>query len=146
MYQLNKCPTNWKRNSIPSALDRAKQISWNFQEEVKSIKKTFLNAGYPYNFVISTIHNFEVPKQHEETLLPSYWFDNRKENINLPFCNANYRQSRKFQLKIIYNHSLGDNANSKSYGRQRNWSLFSRTKTEITIRRMLFTTARAAAS
>ena len=37
------------------------------------------------------------------------------------------------------------NCQISSYGRQRKWSLFSRTKTETTIRRMLFTTARAAA-
>ena len=97
VHWKSNTPTNWKRNSILSALHRAKQISLNFPEEDKSIKKTFPNAGYPYNFVTNTIHKFKVPKIHEETLLSTHWFDGRKEvHINLPFCNTNYKQSRKF--------------------------------------------------
>ena len=101
VHWKSNTPTNWKRNSILSALHRAKQISLNFPEEVKLIKKTFLNAGYPYTFVNNTIRNFEVPIQQVETLLPTHWFDDRKEvHINLPFCNANYKQSRKFQRSL----------------------------------------------
>ena len=37
----------------------------------------------------------------KKSLLPTQWFDDRKEiHINLPLCNANYKQSRKFQRSL----------------------------------------------
>ena len=67
------------------------------------------------------------------------------KKFTLIFFFAMLITNRASNFKDLYNHSPGDNVNSKSYGKQRKLSLFSRTKTETTIRRMLFTTARAAA-
>ena len=51
----SQTPKNWKRNSLLSTLHHAKRISSNYPRKVLSIKNTFLNAGYPYKFVMNTI-------------------------------------------------------------------------------------------
>ena len=46
---------------------------------------------------MNTICNFECPNQLEETLFPTHLFDDRQEvYINLPYCQANEKQSREF--------------------------------------------------
>ena len=51
IHWKSNTPTSWKRNSILSSLHRAKRITSNWEQEVQSIKNTFLKAGYPYKLL-----------------------------------------------------------------------------------------------
>ena len=61
-----KIPAHWpsqtskkyKRNSIKVDLHRAKKISTNFKEEVKSIRNKFMKAVFSLPFMNSMIKNF----------------------------------------------------------------------------------------
>ena len=98
----SQVPTEWKRSCILGDLHRAKRISSNFDQEVRTIKKKYRDAGYPTRFVSSTIDNF-IHKQDKanEKLIPDFLFDERKKiSIQLPFCERNEKLSKKFTAKL----------------------------------------------
>ena len=66
-------PHKWKRNTILSALHRAKRIATNSQEEVQAIKRPFgIRTGYPAKFVNEVMNDFENPTaRDDETIIPS---------------------------------------------------------------------------
>ena len=76
----SEVPTKWKRNCITGALHRAKNISTNLDRDIKEIKTTFSNAGYPKKFVSCTIDNFISNNSSEgELLIPHFLFEERKK-------------------------------------------------------------------
>ena len=95
-------PYKWKRNTILGALNRAKRITTDWNEEVKAIKKSFIKAGYPAKLVNEVINDFENPTaRDDELIIPVHWFDDRpKIGIQLPFCKKNELESRKFISKL----------------------------------------------
>ena len=93
-------PERWKRNTILGALHCAKQIATNWQEEVKTIRQSFIKSGYPAKFVNDVIQDFDNPKS-DETIIPVHWFDDRvKVGIRLPICRKNEVESKKFMRKL----------------------------------------------
>jgi len=62
----SEVPTKWKRNCITGSLHRAKNISTNLDRDIKEIKTTFSNAGYPKKFVSCTIDNFTANNSYED--------------------------------------------------------------------------------
>ena len=79
MHWKSQTQKRWKKNTILGALHRAKRISTNWEEEVKSIKQSFIKCGYPANFIQSVIDNFENPT-NEDTIIPTHWFEKSELN------------------------------------------------------------------
>ena len=98
----SEVPTKWKRNCITGALHRAKNISTNLDRDIKEVKTTFSNAGYPKKFVSCTIDNFISNNSSEdEPLIPHFLFEERKKIcIKLPYCKENEIASKKFISKL----------------------------------------------
>ena len=98
----SEVPTKWKRNCITGALHRAKNISTNLDRDIKEIKTTFSNAGYPKKFVSCTIDNFTSSNSSEdEPLIPHLLFEERKKIcIQLPYCKKNEIASKMFISKM----------------------------------------------
>ena len=101
-HWTSEVPTKWKRNCITRALHRAKTVSTNLDRDIKEIKTTFLNAGYPKKFLSCTIDNFESSKSSEdESLIPDFLFEERKKIcMKLPYCKKNEITSKKFISKL----------------------------------------------
>ena len=109
----NKLPTHWfsktpiryKRNAITGDLYRSKKISSCFTEEVDYIIDKYTNAGFPKNFVVSTIDNFIKPEPRPEDdlpLIPTFFFEAPLPFIlaEIPYCPENERQSKHFIKKL----------------------------------------------
>ena len=58
VHWSSKVPKWYKRNAIISDLNRATRIASFPADEIPKIKKKFLNADYPYRFIISVFNNF----------------------------------------------------------------------------------------
>ena len=58
VHLSSKFPKWYKRNAIISDLNRATRIASFPADEIPKIKKKFLNADYPYRFIISVFNNF----------------------------------------------------------------------------------------
>ena len=77
------------RNTLWGALHQTKRLTTNWEQDLQSIKKRFQRAGYPFNFIQKTIHEFENPKE-PDTIIPVNWFDDRRiVTIRVPYCKAN---------------------------------------------------------
>ena len=63
--------TKRKRNCITGALHRAKRISSNFDNELKTLETTFLNAGYHKRFISHTVKSFLEDSSADDNLIPS---------------------------------------------------------------------------
>ena len=93
-------PVKWKRNTLWGALHRAKRLTTNWEQDLQSVKKRFQHAGYPFNFIQKTIHEFENPKE-SDTIIPVNWLDDRRTvTIRVPYCEANEQQSYAFIKKL----------------------------------------------
>ena len=101
----SEVPTKWKRNCITGALHRAKNISTNLDRDIKEIKTTFSNAGYPKKFVSCTIDNFTSNNSSEdEPLIPHFLFEERKIFAsNSPTARRMKPQAKSLFLKVINN-------------------------------------------
>ena len=81
-------PKHYKRNVILGDLHRVKNLSSNFEQEVKVIKEKYSKAGYPSRYIDSVVNSFKEEK--EEPLLPTNLFEERKEvSFQIPFCKRN---------------------------------------------------------
>ena len=99
-YWKSATPVKWKRNTLWGALHRAKHLTTNWKQDLQSVKKRFEHAGYPFNFIQKTIHEFENPKE-PDTIIPVNWFDDRRTvTIRVPYCKANEQQSYAFIKKL----------------------------------------------
>ena len=89
-------PERWKRNTILRTLHRAKQIATNWQEEVKTIRQSFIKSRYPAKFVNDVIQDFDNLKSDE---VPVHWFDDGDICIALVpwFGNSYFQQSNKIR-------------------------------------------------
>ena len=76
----SKVPKHYKRNALLGELHQAKEISSNFQKEVKNIKEKFSKANFPLRFTdsvaaqfnSSTYNNNERKVEDEMIIHPSY--------------------------------------------------------------------------
>ena len=109
----NKLPTNWssripkkiKRNAINSDLHRAREISSDFEQEVKIIREKFKNADYPVRFTESVINQFKN-KPTEIPQIPDNLPPKPLIPIYLPYCEVNESISSNF-IKTL-NRYTGD--------------------------------------
>ena len=70
-------PKRYKRNAINADLHRLKTISTNFDKEIYRIRKKFLAADYPQEFVESVIRNFEngkIESVEDDYIIPPGFF------------------------------------------------------------------------
>ena len=96
-FKINKIVI---RNTLWGALHRAKRLTTNWEQDLQSVKKRFQHAGYPFNFIQKTIHEFENPKK-PDTIIPVNWFDDRRTvTIRVPYGKANEQQSYAFIKKL----------------------------------------------
>ena len=105
----NKLPTTWtsrvpkkyKKNALRTELFRAKEISSDFETETQRIMTKFRNAGYPNNFIRSTINEFNNPT--DEIYIPPWLFEDRETIlIRLPYCETNEQEIRKLTKKLTH--------------------------------------------
>ena len=89
MLLTSATPAKW---NLWGTLHQAKRLTTNWEQGLQSIKKKFLHAGYPQNFIQKTINEFEKSKE-PDTIFPVNWFDNRRTvTICVPYCEANEQQ------------------------------------------------------
>ena len=80
-----KIPTHWssqipkrcKRNSIKVDLHLAKNISINFEEELKFIRNKFIKANFPVPFINNVIKDFKNQAKKRAT--------KQRRRVNYPF-------------------------------------------------------------
>ena len=96
-------PTGFKRRGILGDLHRAKRISLNFDQKVRTFRKKHRDAGYPTRFDSSIIESF-IHEQNEVLnwkLIPDFPFDGRKKIIiQLSFCERKEKLNKKFIAKL----------------------------------------------
>ena len=99
-------PKRYKKNTINSDLYRVKRIALNLDNELVIIKKKFLAADYPHNFINSVINTFiqKENEKKEEYLIPKIFFEIPKPVILMwiPFCIKNEIASKQFIKKFNY--------------------------------------------
>ena len=106
LHWVSKTPIRYKRNAIIGDLNRAKRISTNFKEEVEIIRRKFITAGFPPNFVDSVIRNFNITKTVEADedlpIIPTFFFEKPLPFllVELPYCPENERLSKHFIAKV----------------------------------------------
>ena len=77
----SQIPKRYKRNSIKVDLHRTKNISTNFEEELKLIRNKFIKADFPVPFINIVIKDFKNQQTNvqqnneEELIIPSYFFE-----------------------------------------------------------------------
>ena len=82
-------------------LHRAKRISTDLDEDIKTLETSFINAGYPKRFIWSTINNFLNDSSEDDNIIPNFLFEERKKVfIKLPFCGKNEKLSNMFIKKL----------------------------------------------
>ena len=77
-------PKTLQKNVIIEDLHRVKNLSSNFEQEVRIINDNYMKAGYPFRFINSVIDGFNQEK--EDLLTPTTVFEERKEvSFQIPF-------------------------------------------------------------
>ena len=77
-------PKTLQKNVIIEDLHRVKNLSSNFEQEVRIINDNYMKAGYPFRFINSVIDGFNQEK--EDLLTPTSVFEERKEvSFQIPF-------------------------------------------------------------
>ena len=57
------CTKHYKKNVIIGDLHRVKNLSSDFEQEVRIIRNKYIKAGYPFRFVNSVIDGFNQEKE-----------------------------------------------------------------------------------
>ena len=78
-------PINYKKNVIIGDLHNVKNLSSNFEQEVRIIRNKYIKSGYSFRFINSVIDGFNQEK--EDPVIPTSLFKERKEvSFQIPFC------------------------------------------------------------
>ena len=117
IHWSSQVPIRYKRNVIKGELHRASKISDFIDREKEIITERFTHAGFPINFIKSTISSFDSFNP-DEKLIPDWLFNEKRSiSIRLPFCkrienvvkkfidNISYFTKDKVDLRIIWNTS-----------------------------------------
>ena len=81
-------PKQYKNNVIIGDLRCVKNLSLNFEQEVRITKDKYMKAGYSFHFINSEIDGFNQEK--EDLLIPATLFEERKEvSFQILFCKQN---------------------------------------------------------
>ena len=82
------CTKHYKKNVIIGDLHRVKNLSSDFEQEVRIIRNKYIKAGYPFRFINSVIDGFNQEK--EDLLILTSLFEKKKEvSFQIPFCKRN---------------------------------------------------------
>ena len=80
-------PKHYKKNIIIGDLHCVKNLSSNFEQEVRIIINKYIKAGYPFHFVNSVIDSFI--QEEEDPILPTRLFEKRKEvSLQISFSST----------------------------------------------------------
>ena len=71
---------HYKKNVIIGDLHRVKNLSSDFEQEVKITRNKYIKAGYRFRFINSVIDSFIQEK--EGPIIPTSLFEERKEVPN----------------------------------------------------------------
>ena len=78
-------PKHYEKNVIIGDLHHVKNLSSNFEQEVRIKRNKYVKAGYPFHFINSVIDSFAQEK--EDPIIPISLFEERKEvSFQIPFC------------------------------------------------------------
>ena len=76
--------THFKKNVIIEDLHRVKNLSSNFEQEVRIIRNKYIKAVYPFHFINSVIDRFI--QENEDPIIPTSLFGERREvTFQIPF-------------------------------------------------------------
>ena len=76
---------HYEKNVIIGDLHHVKNLSSNFEQEVRIKRNKYVKAGYPFHFINSVIDSFAQEK--EDPIIPISLFEERKEvSFQIPFC------------------------------------------------------------
>ena len=82
---VSKHSKHYKENVIIGDLHRVKNLSSDFEQEVKITRNKYIKAGYCFRFINSVIDSFIQEK--EGPLIPTILFEERKEvSFQISFC------------------------------------------------------------
>ena len=98
-------PKYYKKNVIIGDLHRVKNLSSNFEQEVRIINK-YIKASYPF-FFDSLIDSF-IPEK-EDPVIPTSLFEERKEvSLPIPFCKRNKNEIFRIidRLEVFTNYKV----------------------------------------
>ena len=87
----------YKRNAILGDLHRVHKISSKFELGKQPIKKKYLSANFPYNFIEFAFNSYQLKC---ESLIPNWLFEEKHRKtcyIKTPFCKS----TEHFVLKFI---------------------------------------------
>ena len=80
-------PKHYKKNVIIVDLHCVKNLSSNFEQEVRTIRNKHIKAGYPFHFINSVIDSFI--QEEEDPIIPTSLFEKRKEaSFQIPFSST----------------------------------------------------------
>ena len=80
-------PKHCKKNVIIGNLHCVKNLSSNFEQEVRIIRNKHIKAGYPFHFINSVIDSFI--QEEEDPIIPTSLFEKRKEaSFQIPFSST----------------------------------------------------------
>ena len=102
VHWSSRIPKRYKRNAVNANLHRAKNISFDLNDEIRTIKEKFTKAGFPVKFTDSVIRQFNDKfsdnKDDDEPLIPPYFLEEPKKFISivLPYCERNESVSKNF--------------------------------------------------
>ena len=88
-HWTSNVPKHYKNNVIIGDLYRVKNLSSNFESEVRMIRDKYIKAGYAFGFIHSIINSFNEKKK-KDLSTPTNLFEKRKEvSFQIPFCKQN---------------------------------------------------------
>ena len=84
-------PKHYEKNVIIGDLHHVKNLSSNFEQEVRIKRNKYVKAGYPFHFINSVIDSFSQEKK--DPIIPISLFEERKEvSFQIPFCKWKERE------------------------------------------------------
>ena len=93
----SQIPKRYKWNNIRGGLHGAFKIAADFDAQVQTIIRKYLEDGYPIGFIESVINDYKNSKEEEQLIITEWLFDKRKKVLfKLPYCPSNKRDVKGF--------------------------------------------------
>ena len=90
---------HYKKNVLIGDLHHVKNLSSNFEQEIRIMRNKYIKAGYPFHFVNSVIDSFIQEK--EDPIIPLRLFEERKEvSFQIPSCKRNENEIYRINDKL----------------------------------------------
>ena len=79
----SQIPKRYKWNNIQGGLHGAFKIAADFDAQVQTIIRKYLEVGYPIGFIESVINDYKNSKEEEQLIITEWLFDQRKKGFCL---------------------------------------------------------------